>query len=63
MQADPFDAATKMFAKTMSVVVERVDVALTPEKGSLPGLRFESGDPLFYHGAPLVGTERTVGPR
>jgi hypothetical protein len=30
-----------------------VGVALTPEKVSLPGLRFESADLLSYEGAPL----------
>jgi anti-sigma factor RsiW len=40
-------------AKKLSVVAERVGLALTPEKVSLPGLRFESADLLSYDGAPL----------
>jgi anti-sigma factor RsiW len=40
-------------AKKLSVVAERVGLALTPEKVLLPGLRFDSADLLSYDGAPL----------
>jgi anti-sigma factor RsiW len=39
--------------KKLSVVAERVGVALTPENLSLPGLSFRSADILSYEGAPL----------
>jgi anti-sigma factor RsiW len=39
--------------KKLSVVAERVGVALTPENLSLPGLSFRSADILSYDGAPL----------
>jgi anti-sigma factor RsiW len=37
----------------LSVIAKRVGLALTPEKLSLPGLRFESADLLSYEGAPM----------
>jgi anti-sigma factor RsiW len=40
-------------ALKLNVIAERVAVSLTPEKVSLPGLRFESTDLLSYDGAPL----------
>jgi anti-sigma factor RsiW len=40
-------------ALKLNLVAKRVAVALTPEKVSLPGLRFESADLLSYGGAPL----------
>ena len=39
--------------KKLSIVAERVGVALTPENLSLPGLSFRSADILSYDGAPL----------
>jgi anti-sigma factor RsiW len=39
--------------KKLSVVAERVGIALTPENLSLPGLRFRSADILSYEGSPL----------
>jgi anti-sigma factor RsiW len=40
-------------AKKLSVIAERVGVALTPESLAVPGLRLESADLLSYDGAPL----------
>jgi anti-sigma factor RsiW len=39
--------------RKLSVVAERVGVALTPESLSIPGLSFRSADILSYDGAPL----------